>query len=103
MAADAQSVTVGSTYRFQITATKDGVAWNLTSATVKLYLQKPDGTATEYAATVTSGAGGVAKYDCATTDLDVPGPWRRSWHITDGAVVQESAPIPFVVQASPGG
>lgn len=101
MAADTQSPIVGSTYRFQLTATKDGSAWTLTGATTKLYLTDPSGNVSEHA--TTGGSGATRYYDSAAGDLDEPGNWRRSWHVTDGSVVQESAPIDFVVQASPGG
>ena len=95
------ALVLGSTYRMKLTASKDGSVWDLSSATVKLYLRKPDGTVLTKSATVSSPTAGVAHYDTLTTDLSVAGSWSRSWEVTDGSVVQESAPIFFVVIDSP--
>lgn len=95
------TLTPSSTWTFKLTATRDGVAWNLTGATVNFYLRKPDGTLLTKTATVTDAAGGIAEYTALTTDLDVSGSWTRAWQVTSGATVLRSNPIPFVVAASP--
>lgn len=95
------SLVLGSTYNFKLTAKKDGVVWNITSATVNLYLKKPTGTILTKTATVTSGSSGIAEFTCSTSDLDTAGIWSRSWKVTEGSTVQESAPILFVVVDSP--
>ena len=97
----------GGTYRLSPAAsagqgvTKDGVTWDLSSATVTLCLVKPDGTAVEKSATVTDGPRGQASYTTTTSDLDTPGVWRRSWKIVDGDVTLETPPIRFSVVDSP--
>lgn len=95
------TLVIGSTYRFRLTATKDGTTWDLTTATVVLYLKKPDGTVLTKSASILSGPAGTAYFDCATTDLDTAGLWSRSWKVTDGSVVVESEPVLFLVIDSP--
>lgn len=101
----ANSLVVGSTYRFTPNEdggiTKDGDVWDLSSATVKIYFRRPDGTSFSATATVSSGPLGLAYYDCSTDDLDTAGEWTRTWEVTDGAVVQRLGPIPFAVIDSP--
>lgn len=93
---------VGSTYRFRATITKDGVAWDLSAATVYMILEDPDGVQTTNLATVESPASaGIVHWDNATTDLNQAGDWRRCWEVQDGAVVQRSLPIVFGVVESP--
>jgi hypothetical protein len=53
---------LGSTYKFFLTATKDGAPWVLTDADVTLRMMKPDGTSSVFVATVVSAVGGTAKY-----------------------------------------
>jgi hypothetical protein len=102
MAADTSVLVAGGTYRFLLTATKDGTPWDLSSASVALYFRKPDGTALPgLAATVLSAAAGTAYYDSLTTDLTDLGQWARAWEVTDGAVVQRGRPVLFRVVASP--
>ena len=97
----ASPLTVGSVYRFRLTAKKDGVVWNLTGATVQLLLRNPSGTTTTYAATLTEPTEGIADYTSSTGDLSVIGGWRRSWKVTQGTVIQNSLPVSFSVQAAP--
>lgn len=100
--ASSNTLTVGSTYRWQLTATLDGDVWDLSAATVTLKFHRPDGSTSEFAAVlVGGGTGGVARYDNDTLDLDVAGRWRRSWEVIDGDVVQRSVPQPFVVVDTP--
>jgi hypothetical protein len=94
-------VYVGTTKRFRLTATRDGSTWDLTSATVKLLLEDPSGTVTEYAATVSNPTAGVAEYTnlaaLFTTSND--GAWEKAWKITDGGTVEIKKGLPFTVSA----
>jgi hypothetical protein len=93
---------VGQTYKLQLRAKKDGVAWNLANATVSLYLKDPQGvTRTPAVAQVTDPAGGVASYVSLVSDLDIPGAWHRAWEVVDGPIHQKCLPIPFRVRESP--
>lgn len=92
---------VGSTYRFTLTATKDGETWDISGGTITLTLIDPSGNAADYSASIVSGPAGTARYDGATSLLDEPGMWRRSWTVSVGGVVLESAPILFSVEPSP--
>jgi hypothetical protein len=96
-----QNYTVGSTYDFTLTASKDGSPWELSLAAVQLLLRKPDGTFVSKDATLINGPAGTAHYVNLTTDLDLAGAWSRAWKITDGPVVQISEPISMKVVASP--
>lgn len=93
--------TVGSTYDFTLTATKDGAPWDLSLAAVDLLLKKPDGSVVDKPAALLDGPGGVAHYTSTPADLDAAGQWSRAWRIVDGAVVQISEPIPMKVLDSP--
>lgn len=95
------TLVIGSVYRFVLTALKDGAVWDLSDATVTLYLKKPSGTILTKSATVHDPDNGGARFDCATTDLDSSGLWSRSWRVVDGSVTQESLPILFTVVDSP--
>lgn len=86
---------LGSTQRLQITARKDGAVWDLTSATITLFLRRPDGKETEYSATASSPTSGIARYDAAASVLNKTGNWIRTWKIVDGSVTQYSEEIPF--------
>jgi len=90
-------VVVGNTYLFRLTATKDGTAWDITGATVKLGLSTPAGVVSVKTGTITNAVGGVAEYTSVAGDLSVAGVWAQSWEITQGAIVQESSPVSFVV------
>lgn len=90
-----------STYRFQLTAKKDGVVWPLSSATVTLIFKKPDATTVTKTATISDPDNGIAYYDATTSDLTPSGKWTRAWRVVDGAVDQKSAPIVFFVIDSP--
>jgi hypothetical protein len=101
-AAPALVLTVGSTYNFQLTATKDGRVWDLSQASVQLLLTDPAGNVTARAATVTNGPAGLASYNTLPADLLQEGSWRRAWKVLDGGVVLTGRHIPFSVEASPG-
>lgn len=97
----ADTLTVSSTYLWKLTATKDGVAWNLTGATVTLLLRRPDGTTATKTATVVNAAGGVAEYTGLTTDLDVSGSWTRTWRVVQSNIDVRSVPQRFLVKDTP--
>jgi len=93
---------VGNTYRFKLTATKDGATWDITGATVKLFLRGPSGAVIEKTGNILSAAAGTAYYDSDAADIDTAGNWVRSWEITQGSIVQESDPIIFYVAPGQG-
>jgi hypothetical protein len=102
MAYGTATFVLAETKQFILNATKNGVVWNLTSATVSLLLEKPDGTTLTKSATITNPTGGVASYTTLTTDLNAVGKWWRSWSITDGAVTLKDVGTRFTVTEAPG-
>jgi hypothetical protein len=78
---------VGDTDRIEFTVTKDGAAWDLSSAVVTLTFEKPD-RSTQFTRTMTADAAGVAYYDTAAGDVDVVGWWTLTVKVVDGAVVK---------------
>lgn len=90
---------VGNTYIFRLTATKDGVIWDLTGASVKFGLVSSSGVLSTKTATITNAVGGIAEYVSVVSDLNAAGIWIRSWQIEQGALVQESVPLSFAVIA----
>lgn len=98
----ATTAIVGNTYRFKLTATKDGSVWDLTAATIKLFLKDPSGVTTTKTGSILVAGDGTAYYDSSASDLDAAGRWERSWEITQSGIIQEGAPIVFYVQAAKG-
>ena len=93
-----QKIVVGSTPDFTLNAQKDSVVWDITGGTILLYLIKPDGTVLgPYTATITSGIGGIAHYQVATTVLNIRGSWYKQWKVTVSSIVMWSEQIPFTV------
>ncbi len=93
-----QPIVVGDTVDFTLNARKDGSTWNITGATVTLYLQKPDATVlSPFSATVSGGADGIAHYQVATTVLSVAGTWGLQWKVSLSGVVAWSKVITFTV------
>lgn len=88
---------VGNTYKFRLTATRDGAAWDLTGATVTMALRNPAGIAAIKSASVTNAAGGIVEYNSIISDIATSGIWSRSWEITQGTIVQESPIVSFSV------
>ena len=89
------TLVVGSTYRFKLTATKDTLPWDLALATTTLYLKRPDGVVSSFTATAATSP---------YYDYEIPaftGRWSRSWKPSEGAVHVESEGIPFVVVDAP--
>lgn len=96
-----QPIVVGDTIDFVINARKDGAVYDLTDATVSLYLQKPDGTVlSAFSATVSDGPGGVAHYQTATTVLDTAGDWVRQWKTVKSGVVLWTRKRLFTVESA---
>lgn len=95
-------LTIGSTYDWRLNqASKDGVAWDLTGATVTLLLKSPTGQVTEYPVTsLYDAANGRAKYVGDGGELNAAGTWQRVWRVRQDAVDLRYPPIPFVVKAA---
>lgn len=70
----------GGTYEFRMTATLDGLPWDLTGADVTLDFQRPDNTTVTRTATIVDAIGGVARYRTFVGEL-TPGQWFRQWHV----------------------
>jgi hypothetical protein len=80
----------GETYKPTLAATKDGVTWDLSAATVLILFVSPTGTVIQKTATGTATG---AYYTIAASDFSgqTPGAgWYWVWDITDGAVKQQS-------------
>ena len=91
-------IQIYSTKRFEWEVLVDGIAWDLTDATVTLFLKAPDGTITENAATVDAPAtDGVAYFDCAATTLDAEGGWTGWWKGVVGDIEEFSDVFSFRV------
>ena len=91
----------GGTYRFTLTASVNGSAWDLTGASVVLTFTSPSGTATSYSATLDDADGGTAHYDGDASVLGRSGLWRRSWRVLQGDVDVRTRPKRFVVVPAP--
>lgn len=97
----AEPLTVGSTYDWHLyQAKKDGVVWDLSGATVTLYLKSPAGAVASFGASPYDAANGRAKYVGVGTELTAAGTWHRVWRVVKGAIDVRSPPIPFVVKAA---
>ena len=91
-------LTLGSTYTFKLSVTKDGVIWNLVGATVNLILANPSGIKTTIPAGGPYNGGASANWTAA----GLTGEWLRAWDVTDaGGVRVISDPIGFNVISSP--
>lgn len=97
MADDPRVFFVGDVKRFEVTnITKDGTPWALTAVT--LILVKPNGTVlTKTASLIDSVTWG---YTTSSGDLDVSGPWRRYWLLTDGSSPNKYGEFSFFVRAA---
>ena len=98
----AQGIVVGGTYTWPATILKDGVAWNLTAATVKLYFWPGDLSvaATAVTADATSATTGIVSVTNPTTTFDRTGAWFYAWKIIDGGIRVEQVPVTFGVARS---
>jgi hypothetical protein len=92
-------LTIGSIDTFELSASLDGVPWNLAGGTVSVLLSDPNGNPTNFSASISADG-----YK-ATALWNVFGPagsWLRAWKVIDvNGVTQYSQPIPFSVISSP--
>jgi hypothetical protein len=96
-----QPIVVGNTHDFKLTAKKDGSVWDISGATITLYLRKPDGTVLSgFSASITNGPAGLAHYQVDNDDLDVAGDWARQWKVVKSGVELKTKIIPFTVDPS---
>jgi len=92
----------------QVTLTdRNGVAVNLTGATVRYILWPLGGTAAKVqaAATLVSPAAGVVKYTYGVNDLDTYGIFAEEWQVTLGGAVRtypEIAPRYILIRGQMG-
>ena len=92
------SIVEGSTIAFVLNAQKDGATWDLTAATVSLYLRDPYGSwSAANSATLTNASAGIATYTTTTSDLNYEGQWARQWAVTQGGVTLRYPAIYFDV------
>ena len=91
---------INDTKTFVLVPTKDGTTWDITGATVTLYLRKPSGVILEKSATVAS-SGTSASYVDSSSSLTVEGSWARWWKVSQTVssvtTTLTSTPIPFTV------
>ena len=96
------AMTVGGTFILTHAAKKDGVVWDLTGATVTVYLGKPSGTVVgPFTATVAAPTTGVATYTTlagATPTLSEDGRWWAVWRVVQGAIDVDSERMHFPVE-----
>lgn len=94
-----QNIVVGNDVSFTLEVKKDGVVWDISSASVLFYLRDPDGNwSTAYTATVTDGPGGVAVYNAAETVIDQEGSWMKQWEITKDDITLRTEAEAFTVE-----
>ncbi len=76
-----QNVVVNNTMTFRIVFKKNGSIWDISGATVTLFLEDPNGDRQGYLATIDDGPNGVASYQVDDTVLAIPGDWVKQWLI----------------------
>jgi hypothetical protein len=80
------------------TCTSNGVAANITGATLALHLKKPSGTVVTKAGTIVSGPAGTWTYQWLANDLDESGVWWVENQVTySGGAIQTFGPSAFPV------
>lgn len=97
---------VGCTHKFRTRRDdgtgmrKDGVVYDLTTATVKLILTSPTGVAVVKDAVKDDAVNGIASYTTVAGDLTAVGTWKRQWKVTDGGgtVILKAMPVSFQVR-----
>lgn len=92
----APEVVASSAIQFQFSASRNGVYYDLTGATVTLLVKDPAGTITTYVASV--GGGTAISQAIIFTTL---GSYRRTWKCIISGVSYLTKPIAFAVIASP--
>ncbi len=94
-----EPIVVGGTYRIElIDPILDGVAWDISAATIHLEIRNVAGELLTLAATI---SGTTAYYDTDINFFNEPGQWTRCWHIVDGIVDLRSRPHRFRVYDAP--
>jgi len=92
---------VGDTSTIVVTLTEDGVATDVSAATlIQFIFQLPDKAApplTRVGAFNTTGVDGKVKYKLLTADLSIDGPWKLQVKITEGTDIFNSAVGDFKV------
>ena len=80
------------------TCTSNGVAANITGATLALHLKKPDGTIVNKTGTIVSGTAGTWSYSWLAGDLDQSGSWSVEVQVTySNGKIQTFGPSSFAV------
>lgn len=102
--------TTGSTYPFSASLARDsvgrlvtsgGTPWDLTGATVSLYLTDPAGLTVAHAATITDASTGEVVYTTAEEDLDGAGLWALTWGVRQSGLAVRTEPETFAVVLGP--
>jgi hypothetical protein len=96
-------IVVGSTYQWLPSFLRNRAIFDLTGATIVISFLPPTGTAQIFTMSIVSAPAGTATYTNLTTLFSVAGEWFRSYKITVGGIVLESAGIPFKVYPSVSG
>ena len=81
-----QPVVVGDSADFQLYVALDDAVWDITGATVYLYVMDPLGNVTQYLATVSDGPAGRAYYADLPGFFDAAGTWRYWWFVNKAGV-----------------
>lgn len=90
-----QVVFVGDVRRIQVSGfTRDGAAWAITSATLKMV--SPSNVVTSYSATQEAAA--LWYYDTVSSEISAAGLWRCYWVLSDGSVTIRHEGEPFVAR-----
>lgn len=76
-----QQDNIGTVFEIEVLRTDTGAAYDLTSATVSMVFQKPDGTSVTKSATAPTPANGKVEYTTVADDLDTAGWWFVQVHI----------------------
>ncbi len=101
MAFTDQHIVVGNTVSFQATVRLNNVVWDITGATVLIYIRDPDGNwDSPFTATIDDGPAGHAEYTVPTTTFDDNGTWVIQWKFSKAGIVKWSDQIEFEVYSA---
>lgn len=95
-----ERIVAGNATIFRLEASKDGASWNLSGGSVRLLLQRPDGTILARAASAVAATNGTFECTVPGTDLSTTqlGRWFRRWEITDGGTVYQAPEVPIAFE-----